>query len=81
MDCCRAGAYDSKSFFSKMRVPLTRSANLGFTMGYGKPENDLGQYERMGIGSLSDLENFHATVFVGGRPGGRTWILKWQPII
>ncbi len=53
--------YDNPSFYSKLNLPVTSKANLGFSIGYSKPDNDFGEFPNQDIKSKAENRNLFGT--------------------
>ncbi len=53
--------YDNPSFYSKLNLPVFNKANLGFSFGYGKPDNDFGKFRSQDIELKADNRNIFST--------------------
>lgn len=50
--------YDSSSLFSKFNIPVSEDAEIGLSMGFSKPRNQLGDFPSSDITSSSDIGSF-----------------------
>ncbi|MDO8722366.1 MAG: TonB-dependent receptor [Syntrophales bacterium] len=53
-----SGGFDSSSLFSKFSIPVAEDVDIGLTVGFSKPKNDLGDFPSGDIKSSYDNRSF-----------------------